>query len=654
MRSTGSRRHTLGDVRSPLLLFAFTCAHACGDDSAATPSPRDLGPADAGIPGSDDAGPPGSRPPASPALPNLLPCPPGWREVAPDGEAAPATCDPRPSTAAPSCAGDEIWVPGMSFCERVGTACPEGDWPDGVPDGARVFYVRPDGGAGADGTRSAPFGLIADALVAARDGDIVALAKGAYAETLVVRRSITLWGACPAETRIAAPARSSPSDTLTSAVVLVGGRATIRNLTVGGLRQGIEVAGPATVRIEGVVVAGASLLGVLAYTGAQVSADRLVVRDTAAGADAQQGWGVWADEGATIELTRTASIANRDTALVASGRGSALRVSDAWIAATLPGGGTGRGDGIAVGRGASATVERTLVETSSFAGIGLDGTGTVRDVLVADTAARPVPGRGWGSGIFVRLGADVTIERTHVSGTRGLALGFHGAGVASLADVVVSDTATESFAHTIGAALAVGDGSVVDIARAYFAGGLGIGAQVFGEGVLRASDLTVRDTGAVESNGAGGRGIEVFLDATAELDRVAILGGLEVGLDCQGAHTRVTARDLRVADIAMGECWDPMQCLPIGGIGVGVYDGASLELERFHVERPSLVGVHVAREGSIRASDGLVRETIVGASVSLAQDETDRFRSAVRFEATEVELDARVIDVPEPLETLRE
>src|SRR3990172_8535120 len=116
--------------------------------------------------------------PEEPALPSFVPCPAGWREVA-DEAGSFDTCDPWPTDGPSSCADDEAQFVGGTGCERIGTACPAGDFAEGLP-ASGVVYVKAGAAAGGDGSLGAPFATIAEGVAAADSGDVIALSKGTF------------------------------------------------------------------------------------------------------------------------------------------------------------------------------------------------------------------------------------------------------------------------------------------------------------------------------------------------------------------------------------------------------------------------------------------------------------------------------------------
>ena len=125
----------------------------CGD---AAPVATDAG-ADAAAP--IDAGP-DSGPmwigPVAPEAPRFASCPAGWRPIT-SAEGIVVGCDPWPASGRATCtAPDEAHFPGEPGCVRVGSACPAGEFPEGLPGGATVVYVRKAGPYALSGSARSP------------------------------------------------------------------------------------------------------------------------------------------------------------------------------------------------------------------------------------------------------------------------------------------------------------------------------------------------------------------------------------------------------------------------------------------------------------------------------------------------------------------
>lgn len=88
---------------------------------------------------------------------------------------------------------------------REGDACiPDtcGDTRWGAMDGEAQWYVDP-AVSGGDGTQEAPFSTVVEALDAAGEDELIALADGIYAEPVVIDNwGVTLAGRCPERTRL--------------------------------------------------------------------------------------------------------------------------------------------------------------------------------------------------------------------------------------------------------------------------------------------------------------------------------------------------------------------------------------------------------------------------------------------------------------------
>jgi hypothetical protein len=97
-----------------------------------------------------------------------------------------------------------IAVPGDKSCRLVAN-CEGGPWGE-LPSANDIVYVDPSAvAAGANGSMSKPFKSIADALVAANDGAIVALAAGNYGP-LTLSKRVKLWGRCPSQVGVSSDA----------------------------------------------------------------------------------------------------------------------------------------------------------------------------------------------------------------------------------------------------------------------------------------------------------------------------------------------------------------------------------------------------------------------------------------------------------------
>src|SRR5689334_13521035 len=133
-------------------LVVFIALAACGDESPSASrdvDPRHSDPAPA-ISGSKVADPPLPEPavaPATPVLPELLPCPRGWMvETKESDEGAVSRCAPWPEHGDERCAIDEGQFPGSPHCKRLGPICPA-EWP-AIDARAQTLFVKANAAAG--------------------------------------------------------------------------------------------------------------------------------------------------------------------------------------------------------------------------------------------------------------------------------------------------------------------------------------------------------------------------------------------------------------------------------------------------------------------------------------------------------------------------
>jgi hypothetical protein len=600
--------------------------------------------------------------PSPPALPSLTPCEPGWAPVALAGPEDLGICEPWPVGGPRDCPDGEAHFTGEEGCRRIGAACPEGEWPEGLPTGSTVLYVRAGAPPGGDGSRESPFGTIAAAMAAAPEGAVVALGRGTFDEAVDLRRGVTLRGACVAATTVAC----SRPDERTGTIDARGPEVTVRDLRVGGARPGVSVNGSIpSIRLEGVLIEGASGYGIRVDRGRLTGTD-VVVRDTGGLPDTRTlGLGLWAGEGAQVELSAAVVERSRYYGVAAQGAGTSLTleaasVRDGWGQESDGAGGAG----VLVGDGARATLDGVVVERNRDLGLWIYGEGTeatLTDVVVRETMGRRLDGY-YGVGLEVSLGARATVRRALFDRNTETSAWALGAGTRlTLSHVVIRDTRARSGTGQHGQGLVAQEGAVVDVSRALLAGnrssavsGLDPGTRViladlvvrgtrgqeldqrFGSGlvisggaeaeVLRAlfernttdgvratqagtslslSDVVISDTRSQELDGMFGIGLVVGEGARAEATRTILVENRYAGLVAFGQGTEADLDDLSVHD-TLGQ-----ELNGLGGRGVEVVLGASVTLERAALERNRDVGLFVFGAGTdVSASNLTVAETM--------------------------------------------
>lgn len=301
-------------------IAATAVVSGCGDDAGTA----DAGAVDA--PARDGGAGIVVAPPDDPSPPVLTPCPMGW--VARPREDGTPSCEPFGGAAIAECADGEIQLPSDPACRSLGATCPADGVPTGLPADATIVHVRAGSAAG-DGSPTAPFGTIGEAVAAAVDGAVIAIGPGVYDEAIVLTRPVTLWGACTAEVLLTSSVPDAP--TRAGVVTVETPGASVKNLSVGESERPalwVAVAG-AELAIEAVVVRAADRVGIEIENGAHVDARALVVRDTKAGATGQFGRGIGVQSGAsaTIGARGSPGTTRRTSSRSETGRASRSRTS---------------------------------------------------------------------------------------------------------------------------------------------------------------------------------------------------------------------------------------------------------------------------------------------------------------------------------------
>lgn len=639
--------------------------------------------------------------PAAAALPDLLPCPEGWREVTVEDD--PPTCEPWPEDGWQSCPAGQAHFPGEPGCEPLGAPCPAGDWPEGLP-AEDVLYVSTTGAKDGDGTLLSPFRSVGDALRsrAAVPGSTIALAKGSYAEVVAPRFRVTIAGACAAETRI--EGADYGGQVLGVAVLRPG--LVLRDLTLGAT---LYVSADADAEVHGVAIEGASGVGV--SLEGQLTATELMVRGTRALADGLFGEGIGVQPGGSVSLTRsvlldnlvhgliveggtatlegvairgtrsevasgqfgrgiqafggsTLSIGssvledNRDMAITVFDAGTTFTMSDSVVRGTRGAEVDGhRGRGVNLVREVDASLERVLIEDNREFGLLVQEPGTecvVDHAVVRDTLPDEADGV-WGYGTYVISEAHARLD--HVLSARDTALGVFVAlgGSLDAADLTIrrtrpsQDDAADFALGSSGFGLQ--EGASAEVARLGVEGitGIAVFLNATDDAPVDAhiADLVVTGTGSEPSTGAFGRSVDVENGATLELERARIEHGREGGIFAIGNGSRVELRDLVIDDIADAECVEA-GCEGGEGMGLSSSSGAAIEVTSFRIARASLCGIQVAG-GELDLHDGEVTDSPIGANVQDEDFDVGRLQDRVRYLRIERTLDGAALPVPRPI-----
>ena len=562
-----------------------------------------------------------------PVAPPSFSCTHGWAEVAHDGF---TTCEPYPMDLQ-SCADHEVHLPGAPGCQPIGHACPEGDWPEDLPE-TGVVFVRPGVPSG-DGSQEAPLASIAEAMISVRQGlaDTIALSSGLHQGSFAIDADVEIIGACAEQTHLT-DTNCNAEDAL---VEVSDAQASVSNVSiVDATCIGLRSTG-SQVNLDGVAVLNATGHGL--WTDGGLEASDVSIRDTNGNAlTVQNGtasvrgsalldsddWGLRSDGGevlvedtviagsesvraqdlGTLTLRRVAIVDSQRAALYAAGQQTL--VLD-----------TVRFDGIRLEDTFSRGIEldgQAKLECSqlwmtgfveggliAFEGSGFTPTVDCEDVVIQrGDGEGPVGDPGFGVASWVQ--ADMTLDRIVVQGIHGVALnGQHGG------DWTVRDAHIEGTTVEMGSGFGVfADGGIWDLERVVMRENAGGIALLGATGTV--IDAVILDS-SPNDDAFDGAGLLVDGEATLDARRTAVLGTKGAGVVVLG-KSQLTLTDGHVAS---------------GGYGPTVGAGAVASNQgRLNLERVSLVdnaGFSLVAEG--RSDLELTEVSVRGGESSELGDE---------------------------------
>ncbi|NIS34287.1 MAG: hypothetical protein GWN73_34305, partial [Actinobacteria bacterium] len=325
-------------------------------------------------------------------------------------------CEPWPESGRADCGPNEFHLPGTAGCAGVGPACPAGEFAEGLP-ATGVLYVTAagTGDPAADGSRARPFESIEAALAVASPDSTIALSRGEHVlvDGLRLESAITVVGACAEATVV----RNEPEEPVAGAalqttVKLVAAGAGIRGLRITGDRAGVLVNATGTT-IEGVIVDEAYGLGVGIVAGADVVVRDVLVQRTRPTVGGRFGRAVNVDGGAQASIERVAFRDNHEVAMSVADATTAVSLTSAVIADTLP-----RAENDWFGRAltvqeATARVEASALEHNRHDAVFVeDGSFEMVDSVLRDTEPQRTETH-YGTGILA-AGSDVTLRRVRL------------------------------------------------------------------------------------------------------------------------------------------------------------------------------------------------------------------------------------------------
>ena len=327
---------------------------------------------------------------------------------------------------------------------------------------------------------------------------------------------------------------------------------------------------------------------------------------------------------------------------------SSVTLEDVVIADTqsrVVNGNLGGGFSVSSINGPSARLEGERVYLSRNREVGIriwDGEVDISDLVVEHTLPQERSGEGgWGMQI---VGGDVTLRRANFRRNREAGIyALRPNTRAHFTDVEITESQSHILSKLHGRGMHVAFGAQVTLERALIAENRETSIGVYGPSTaLTVSDVTVRQTSGRDADGAFGAGVSV-VDATLDASRLALERNRHVSL-WVGRGSRASVTDLSVRSALPQECTD--ECEPFG-TGIGVYQGAALEVRRFHVVDAALCGVHVAAGGNLTLSQGTVEQSVFGACVDQDDFDVDALSRDVMYRGNIKNLQGQALPVPD-------
>ena len=577
----------------------------------------------------------------------LAPCPAGWHERT--GEGSAPWCEPFEDEVVASCEPGDARFVGEAACAPIGGPCPAGDFATDLPTDRPVLYVLEGAPAGGDGTASQPYASLRDfAFGGLSASTVIALGRGRYEGPVRLTR-ITLWGACAAQSEL----WTSEPHAEDGLVTVAGPDVEIKRLRLGeSPRPGVWAVGPGrSLRLEDVEVTQVRAMGMYVLSGAAVTADGLVVRDTQADPGGRFGRGITVGVDASAELSRVVFERNRGTSVVGFGEGTRLVLQDAIVrdAQGLLADGTG-GRGVGIETGARAEVSRALIADNRVGAIFVGAVGAhlvLEDAVVRDTLGQDSDG-SFGTGLTVQDGASAEVSR--VLFARNLESGVISTNPGSevaLTDVIVRDTESRRPDLLMGRGLVVQREGSATVLRASFERNREIAVGVSGPGArLTMSDVLVRDTRSRAADDAFGRALGTQDGGWVEVSRGVFDHNRNFALLSVGSGAEMTLEDSVISNTVGAECLDGDCPDGTAGTSLAAIDGGVLGLTRFAIRDAVLCGLMVAQDGEADLSEGEIVGCEIGACLQVDGYDVTRLQEGVRYRDNGTNLQATMLPVP--------
>jgi hypothetical protein len=322
----------------------------------------------------------------------------------------------------------------------------------------------------------------------------------------------------------------SVSDAGSSASVVGSSLVGTGTLADGTLGRGAQADLGASLVVEGSTLARVHEVGLAVTQGATVIVRDTTVEGTLPNGDGDFGAGAVALPGGELTLERVAVVASRTYGLAAFGEGARVTASASLVSGVEPGT-QGLARGVSAQDGASLELDDSALVAAHTNGALVDGQAgasflSLSGSLVLDSEE---------SGVFVRSGGEVTLERSAVVRAREAAVYLSDAtsgegqrGRATLTDVALVETRPTPSGHNGGGLVS---GGVVTCARVTVRAAHAFGLLLGKPGAtLVFDDGFVSGTLPMPSDGSFGDGLVALEGALAVVRRSRFSGHARIGL----------------------------------------------------------------------------------------------------------------------------
>jgi len=297
-----------------------------------------------------------------------------------------------------------------------------------------------------------------------------------------------------------------------------------------------------------------------------------------------------------------------NTGMLVNDPGTSLTLTDVVIEDTVREVGVTFAAGLPVLDGPRVEARRLIVARNDGPGIVSSGSGT--EVTLADVVVlgidRAAPRGAGGFGVAAQGGARLEADRLFVSEARQTGVLVAEADtVASLTNTVV-EKSYELASGRSAPGITVQDGGSVEASRVVLSENQSSGIFVNDPGSeATLADVVLRDTNPDPGTGAFGRGMGVESGGSVHASRLLVLRNRDLGILVGGEGAAATLIDVAVSEMM------PRESTATRGRGIGVQDGAVLDVSRLLVSESRDLAVYAAGPGAaVTMADVVIRDTL--------------------------------------------